>query len=55
MTPPSGCSVRATSAVWTARPADHHARRQCINTPGDGDDARWIIKTVSAAAMSSWQ
>jgi DNA-binding winged helix-turn-helix (wHTH) protein/tetratricopeptide (TPR) repeat protein len=39
-----------TSAIWTARPADHHASvSQCIREirRAMGDDARWIIKTVS--------
>lgn len=43
-------SEELTSAVWTARPADHHASvSQCIREirRAMGDDSRWIIKTVS--------
>ena len=43
-------SEELTSAVWTARPADHNASvSQCIREirRAMGDDARWIIKTVS--------
>jgi DNA-binding winged helix-turn-helix (wHTH) protein/tetratricopeptide (TPR) repeat protein/TolB-like protein len=39
-----------TSAIWTARPADHHASvSQCIREirRAMGDDARWTIRTVS--------
>ena len=43
-------SEELTNAVWTTRPADHHASvSQCIREirRATGDDARWIIKTVS--------
>jgi adenylate cyclase len=43
-------SEELTSAVWTARPADHHASvSQCIREirRAMGDDSRWIIKTAS--------
>ena len=39
-----------TSAIWTVTPADHHASvSQCISEirRAMGDDARWIIQTVS--------
>src|SRR5262245_15289365 len=43
-------SDELVAAVWTSKPADHNASvAQCIREIRQalGDDARWVIKTVS--------